>query len=88
MFTGCSSLQSLTLEEGVSEFSVRAVWGCKNLVSLTIPKSVTKFDTSGAAGPGAEVNLLTGCPNVELSCYEGSEAALYAEEYGIPFHLL
>ena len=41
MFSGCESLRSITLPEGITEIGESAFAGCSSLTELTIPDSVT-----------------------------------------------
>ena len=45
-FSGCRSLTSVTIPEGVTSIGEYAFWGCSNLVSITIPESVTSIGES------------------------------------------
>ena len=42
-FSGCSSLESVTIPDGVTEIGNSAFYGCTNLTSITIPDSVTEI---------------------------------------------
>ena len=43
-FYGCSSLQSITIPEGVTEIGYRAFNGCTALTTVTLPIGVNKID--------------------------------------------
>jgi len=42
-FVGCSSLQNVTIFEGVTSIDIAAFEGCANMKSITIPDSVTSI---------------------------------------------
>ena len=46
MFSGCTSLEEITIPEGVTELSSRIFYGCSSLKSITIPASVQKIYNS------------------------------------------
>ena len=46
MFSGCTSLEEITIPEGVTELSSRIFYGCSTLKSITIPASVQKIYNS------------------------------------------
>lgn len=46
MFSGCTSLEEITIPEGVTELSSRIFYGCTSLKSITIPASVQKIYNS------------------------------------------
>ena len=43
-FSGCSSLTSITIPEGVTSIEERAFFGCSSLTSITIPERVTSIE--------------------------------------------
>ena len=53
-FINCSSLNSITISEGVNEIGWDAFYGCVNLTSITIPESVTSI----------RENAFYGCTNL------------------------
>ena len=76
-FNGCSSLNHVTIEEGITSIEGKAFYGCSNLNSIDIPTSVSKLGsyTFAASGllqleiPDAVTDLPTGlcqwCDNLE-----------------------
>ena len=49
-FSGCSSLTSVKLPEGLTDISASTFEGCSSLESVVIPQSVTKIDANAFAG--------------------------------------
>ena len=49
-FSGCTSLQSVTIPDCVTEIDSNAFFGCTSLHSVTIPDSVTKIDNMAFNG--------------------------------------
>ena len=69
-FSRCSPLISVTIPESVTSFG-----GCaSSLTSITIPASVVKIGSSA----------FRNCPGLTIHAPEGSYAAEYAKEHGIP----
>ena len=42
-FSGCSSLETITIPDSVTSIGDQAFWGCGSLTSITIPNSVTSI---------------------------------------------
>ncbi len=61
-FSGCSSLESITITESVTNIGKYAFSGCNNLTSVTIGNNVTSIGESA----------FSGCSNLENVCYEGN----------------
>ncbi len=49
-FSGCSSLQSITLPNSVTSLGLRAFEGCSSLKSITLPNSVTSLGLRAFSG--------------------------------------
>ena len=60
-FYGCTSLNSVSIPEGVTFIGKNAFYGCSNLSSLTIPSSITRIY-------GEDVFL--GCSNLQYAEYD------------------
>jgi len=73
---GCEFIESIIIPEGVIEIESFAFVGCESLKSIVIPKSVKKIGPT-AIGDWAVIHA-----------YEGSVAAQYALENGIPHKIL
>ena len=61
-FSGCRSLKSMTIPEGVTEIGVGAFGGCRELDSVTIPASVTNIEWLAFSGCEAltQINIAEG----------------------------
>lgn len=96
-FENCTSLSSLTVEEGFDEIPSRAFSGCTALSAVSVPDSVKKIGEYAFAyctsitraeiggktslGEGAFYN----CGELTISAPSGSEAEKYAKRYGLTF---
>ena len=49
-FEECTSLESITIPNNVTEIGSNAFWGCSSLTSIEIPNSVTKIGTDAFYG--------------------------------------
>ena len=56
-FTGCSSLNGITLPSSVTEIEACAFWKCTSLVSITIPSSVTIIGSKAFAECSSLLNI-------------------------------
>jgi hypothetical protein len=74
-FSGCSSLISVTIPDGVTSISGETFYGCRNLTDITIPDSVTYIGSWA----------FQDCDNLTIYGYTGSYAETYAKEWDIPF---
>ncbi len=45
-FSGCTSLTSITLPEGLTSIGIRAFYGCTSLTSITLPEGLTSIGVS------------------------------------------
>ena len=97
-FSGSSTLETLSIPEGISTISASAFESCPNLKSVTIASSVSYIGSRAFAESEKlqrveipeSVNSIagdafTGCPNVCIFAPAGSYAERYAEEAGLPF---
>jgi hypothetical protein len=89
-FYGCSGLTSVTIPDSVTSIGGFAFANCGGLVSLTIPSSVVSigdkaFRYAGYDGEIDDEDVIYGSDNVILTIIEGSYAAQYARENGIPY---
>ncbi len=75
-FHDCESLQSVIIPEGITSIGEDAFSNCPILLTVTVPESVTLI------GDGA----FSDCEYLTFICKEGSYAANYADENGIPHH--
>lgn len=72
-FSGCSSLMSITILEGVTSIGAHAFENCSRLTSITIPESVTSFGEFA----------FSGCSSLKsLYVAQDSYAATWAENNG------
>ena len=71
----CSSLKSVSLEQGVTSIGASAFRDCEALTELHIPSTVQSIG----------VSAFDGCPNLTIYAPEGSPAAVRAEYDGIAF---
>ncbi|MBR2822851.1 MAG: leucine-rich repeat protein [Clostridia bacterium] len=77
-FYGQKYLINLVFPWGVNTISRYACYGINSLQSVTIPGTVTAIGN----------NALVSCPNLTISCTEGSAAQEYAVANSIPFTLI
>ena len=63
MFSGCSSLTSITIPETVTNIDICAFLDCSSLTSITIPKSVSTID----------MNAFSGCNKLTIYCEASSK---------------
>ena len=90
IFRGCTSITSVKIPEGVSSIESSVFGDCPNLRIAYIPDSVTTIDKN--AFTHVSTNVGQGKLSFEFEikngftivCNEGSYAAQYASEYGIP----
>jgi hypothetical protein len=63
MFSGCTSLTSVTIPNSVTSIRGGAFWGCTSLTNITIPNSVTSIETAwfSAATP---IGAFRGCTSL------------------------
>ena len=73
-FSGCLSLTGIVIPDGVTSIGDGVFSGCSALTSITIPASVVKIGSSA----------FRNCPGLTIHAPEGSYAAEYAKEHGIP----
>ena len=59
LFTGCNSLTSANIPEGVTSIGEKAFWGCNSLTSVNIPEGVTSIGWSafGSCSSLTSVNI-------------------------------
>lgn len=50
LFTGCNSLTSANIPEGVTSIGEKAFWGCNSLTSVNIPEGVTSIGENAFSG--------------------------------------
>ncbi|MCL1964362.1 MAG: leucine-rich repeat domain-containing protein [Firmicutes bacterium] len=75
VFFTCWNMTSITLPDGLTSIGNAAFYKCKGLTSVTLPDSLTSIG----------VDVFAECPNLTLTVAEGSRAAEYAGENGIPY---
>ncbi len=77
MFSGCETLESIVLGEGIVAIETAAFAGCTSLTSLTIPESVTEICE----------NAFEDCDDENLIIYASADsyAATFAGENDIQF---
>ena len=61
-FSGCSSLKSISIPDGVTEIGSSAFQNCSALKSITIPNGVTKIGE----------RTFWGCPSLKTVYYKGT----------------
>ena len=71
-------IQTVHIDEGVTEIEQYAFRGCENLQSITIPESVTNISESA----------FRSCPNVTIHASAGSYAEQYAKRNNIKFQAI
>ncbi len=89
VFSGCSSLKSITIPDSVTSIGSYAFSGCKNLTSVTIPDSVTSIGGSafyGCSGlesitiPGSVTSIggsaFSGCSSLKSVTIPGSVTSI------------
>ena len=76
-FSGCTGLEEVVLEEGVTSIGARAFSGCTSLTRMTIPDSVTYLGTS----------ILQGCTNLTYLQVGGGKPELYTDNAYSPFYI-
>ena len=74
-FASCNSLTSIVIPKGVKAIGNFTFANCENLTNITIPGSVTIIDD----------NVFMWSENVKIYCERGSQAEMYAIEYGIAY---
>lgn len=77
-FSGCSSLQSMTLPESVTVIENFAFTDCTSLNKLVIGEQVTSIGEESFSND----------PNLTIYCYADSYAHTYAAQHNIPFKLM
>lgn len=72
-FSGCKSLVSVTIPEGVTTIELGTFKGCKNLTSIKIPKSVTTIEFGAFSGCESlvSVTILEGVTTIGSETFEG-----------------
>ena len=75
VFSACAGLETVILEEGVTEICSSAFSFCKELKTIKIPKSVTSIDDLA----------FSFCEKLSIHAPVGSYAETYAKEHYIPF---
>jgi hypothetical protein len=74
VFSGCSSLSTLTIGNNVQNIPASAFYGCSSLTSVIIPNSVTTIDNSAFQNCSSltTVNFnATNCTSMETSVFSG-----------------
>lgn len=71
-FSGCSSLEKISINQGVKTIGAKAFINCDNLDELRIYSNNAKFATS---------NMFENTELVTVYCHKGSTAERYAEKY-------
>lgn len=72
-FANKSSLENVTIAEGVQTIGANAFKGCTNLVKVSLPKSLTRIDKSA----------FSGCPGIVLIVKPDSYAQAFAKDASI-----
>lgn len=82
MFDGCTSLETVKIEEGVRELSYGMFYNCSSLKDIYIPSTVEKIDKKALNRNGWYVD-----PFLEVTIHAsvGSYAEQYAKENEINF---
>jgi len=75
-FNGCSSLTHISLPDSIKYIGMSAFSGCISLIHVTLPDSITFIGKGAFKGCGDDLTLTVS---------EGSYAAQYAKENGLPY---
>lgn len=76
-FSGCSSLQSVTIPNSVKEIQSRAFYGCGSLTEVAIPASVTDIAIDAFKGCDGMQRFVVDPENPVYASYDG---ALYTKD--------
>ena len=77
-FSGCSSLESITIPEGVTSIGQSAFSGCSSLTAITIPEGVTSIGNCAFDDCTALQNVIIEDGSTTLSLgYNGSSQGLF-----------
>ncbi len=100
-FAGCSALQQLNIPEAVEEIIAAAFFGCKNLRILTLPQGLRSIGHSAFRGCNAleqlclpdslcfiHPNAFDTGSKITIHASEGSYAAQFAREHGLPLVII
>ncbi|MBQ2794127.1 MAG: leucine-rich repeat protein [Clostridia bacterium] len=96
-FCGCKSLRKIEIPDSVYEIGEGAFYMCEGLEEIVVPDSVEKIDDTAFRGctqlkritiPDSVKELgwglFNGCSHIEVICSDGSAAARYCDNKGIP----
>jgi len=86
-FINCTSLTDVIIEDGVAAINSGAFSYCENLTSVTIPDSVTHIGNDGEDGLPHTASAFGFCPNLTITCPDGSYAHQYCIDNNIAFIL-
>lgn len=75
MFSGCTSLENVEIEDGLGRIFCHAFQNCTSLKEIYIPASVYMIDQFA----------FEGCTNLTIHGVVGSTAQRFAEAMDIPF---
>ncbi|MBO7242648.1 MAG: leucine-rich repeat protein [Alistipes sp.] len=72
-FSGCSSLTSITIPEGVTSIGDGTFYGCSSLTSITIPESVTSigYDAFSDCSSLTSITIPEGVVSIENFAFSG-----------------
>lgn len=73
LFTGCNSLTSANIPEGVTSIGEKAFWGCNSLTSVNIPEGVTSIGDEAFEGCSSLTSVYTpeGVTSIGSSAFSG-----------------
>ncbi len=77
-FFGCTSLETVSLSDGVTSIGRLAFGKCESLTMIRIPDSVTTINEYA----------FNECPNMCIHCYRDSYAQQFAKDKGLDFYIL
>ena len=72
-FSGCSSLESITIPNGVKSIGYKAFLRCKRLESITLPNSITEIDEYAFSGCSSleSITIPNGVKSIGVGAFSG-----------------